>query len=212
MKLSFFPLPSVFFPGERVPLHVFEERYKQLIADCREYAYTFGMPVYIDNVLAYGTEMQLEEIMNTYDNGEMDIICSAKRVFKMVTFENQLANKLYAGGVVEFLENVDDGTAEQKQSVLGLIGQLYALMGVPLAALDKDRFTSFSLAHKVGLTLGQEHHLLQISHESGRLAFLEQHLRTTIPVLRAVNRTKETIELNGHFRNFDPLDFEDFKI
>ena len=53
MKLPFFPLQSVFFPGEKVPLHIFEERYKQLINDCRKEAITFGIPVYIDDNIAY---------------------------------------------------------------------------------------------------------------------------------------------------------------
>lgn len=38
MKLPFFPLQSIFFPGETVPLHIFEDRYKQLIKDCRDEA------------------------------------------------------------------------------------------------------------------------------------------------------------------------------
>ena len=59
MVLPLFPLQSVFFPGESVPLHIFEERYKQLIRDCRQEAQTFGIPVYIENTIAYGTEVQL---------------------------------------------------------------------------------------------------------------------------------------------------------
>ena len=43
MRLPLFPLQSVFFPGETVPLHIFEERYKELIQDCRNEAITFGM-------------------------------------------------------------------------------------------------------------------------------------------------------------------------
>ena len=46
MKLPLFPLQSVFYPGETVPLHIFEDRYKQLINDCRKEALTFGIPVY----------------------------------------------------------------------------------------------------------------------------------------------------------------------
>ena len=59
MKLPLFPLQSVFYPGETVPLHIFEERYKQLINDCRKEALTFGIPVFIDNGIKFGTEVQL---------------------------------------------------------------------------------------------------------------------------------------------------------
>ena len=100
MKLPLFPLQSVFFPGETVPLHLCEERYKQLINDCRDEAITFGIPVFIDNSVEYGTEVQLVEVVNTYDSGEMDVVCVARQVFKILTFDNEMEGKLYAGGIV----------------------------------------------------------------------------------------------------------------
>ncbi|MEL6917717.1 MAG: LON peptidase substrate-binding domain-containing protein [Bacteroidota bacterium] len=212
MKLPLFPLQSVFFPGERIPLHVFEERYKQLVNDCKEEAINFGIPVYIENTLAYGTEMKLEEIMNTYDNGEMDIICTAKRVFKVLTFDNQMGDRLYAGGIVEFLDILDDGQLSQKETVLKYIGELYGLMAVPLPDIAPEKFNSYTLIHKIGLSIGQEHDLLRMVRESERLSYIRTHLKTTIAVLKEVNRTKKIIDMNGHFRNFDPLDFKDFKI
>ena len=65
MKIPLFPLQSVFFPGETVPLHIFEERYKQLINDCQNESLTFGIPVFINNTIAYGTEVQLVEVVNS---------------------------------------------------------------------------------------------------------------------------------------------------
>jgi len=73
-------------------------------------------------------------------------------------------------------------------------------------------FNSYTLAHKMGLSFEQEYQLLQFASESERLQFIMNHLVTTIQVLNEVNRTKVLIELNGHFRNFDPLDFKAFKI
>ncbi|MCK5442184.1 MAG: LON peptidase substrate-binding domain-containing protein, partial [Maribacter sp.] len=87
MRLPLFPIKSIFFPGETVPLHIFEERYKQLIKDCRKEAITFGMPVYIHNQITYGTEAQLVEVVNTYEGGEMDVVCVGRQVFKINTFE-----------------------------------------------------------------------------------------------------------------------------
>lgn len=212
MKLPLFPLQSVFFPGESVPLHIFEERYKQLINDCRSEAITFGIPVYIENTIAYGTEVQLVEVVNTYEGGEMDILCIARQVFKVITFENMLEGKLYAGGIVQFLDNVNDAELKEKEAVLNDLKSLYGLMGVPLHPITADKFNSFMLAHKMGLSFAQEYQLLQLPLESERLSFIKAHLTATIHVLREVNRTKEIIDMNGHFRNFDPLDFKDFKI
>jgi len=64
MTLPFFPLKSIFFPGETVPLHIFEERYKQLIKDCQKEAITFGIPVFINNGIAYGTSFTLAVKLN----------------------------------------------------------------------------------------------------------------------------------------------------
>ncbi len=63
MKLPLFPLQSIFFPGETVPLHIFEPRYKQLINDCKNEAITFGIPVFINNGMQYGVEVQLVEVV-----------------------------------------------------------------------------------------------------------------------------------------------------
>lgn len=212
MKLPMFPLQSIFFPGETVPLHIFEDRYKQLIRDCRDEAITFGIPVYIHDSILFGTEVQLVEIVNTYENGEMDVTCVARQVFKVVAFENQMDNKLYAGGEVEFLENVHDVDDATKNEILGLIEALYNLMSVPFTPIAVTKFHSHVLVHKIGLSFDQEYELLQLSKESERLAFIKHHLVTTIAVLEEVNRTKQTIKLNGDFKNFDPLDFEDFSI
>ena len=53
---------------------------------------------------AYGTEVQLVEVVNTYEEGEMDVVCVARQVFKVMSFENSLDGKLYAGGNVQYLK------------------------------------------------------------------------------------------------------------
>lgn len=212
VKLPFFPLQTVFYPGETVPLHIFEERYKQLINDCRSEAVTFGIPVYINDRVDYGTEVQLVEVVTTYENGSMDIVCVARQVFKVISFESEMEGKQYAGGVVQFLDSVNDGEAQDKEEVLKKIKELYELMGVSFDPIPVDKFNTYMLAHKMGFSFDQEYELLKITKESERLAYILHHLTSTIGVLEQVDRTKAIIEMNGHFRNFDPLDFKDFQI
>ncbi len=212
MRLPLLPLQSVFFPGETVPLHIFEERYKQLINDCRQEAITFGIPVFINNTLVYGTEVQLVEVVTTYESGEMDVVCVARQVFKILSFENQLEGKLYAGGDVEFLDVENDADEELRNEVLLQLEKLYDLMDVPFTKTSPKQFNSYSLAHKMGLSFEQEYKLLQISNETDRLLFIKNHLKATTTVLSEVNRTKGIIEMNGHFKNFDPLDFKNFTV
>ncbi len=212
MKLPLFPLQSVFFPGETVPLHIFEERYRDLINDCRMEAITFGIPVYIDKKIEYGTEVQLVEVVNTYEGGEMDVVCVARQVFKVLTFENEMEGKRYAGGEIQFLDANNDADEVLRQDVLEKIEQLYVLMGVELPNVPSDKFNSYAFAHKMGLSFAQEYELLQLTNETERLNYIRLHLESTITILKQINNTKAVIEMNGHFKNFDPLDFEDFKV
>lgn len=212
MQLPLFPLKSIFFPGETVPLHIFEDRYKQLINDCRAEAMTFGIPVYINNKLEYGIEVQLVEVVTTYDGGEMDVTCVGRQVFKVLSFDNEMEGKPYAGGTVEFLQSDFDAEETLRLEVLGKIKVLYDLMGVKLPEIKVTKFNSYAFAHKMGLSFEQEYELLKLTNETVRLNYIKEHLDTTITVLNQINRTKDVIEMNGHFRNFDPLDFEDFKV
>lgn len=212
MKLPLFPLQSIFFPGETVPLHIFEPRYKQLINDCKDEAITFGIPVYINDGMQYGVEVQLVEVVTSYDSGEMDVVCVARQVFKLVSFEKQLVDKLYSGGVVELLAYDYKADEAFKAEVLSKLRDLYAIMEVPFSEASVAKFNSFTLAHKMGLSFEQEYALLQIPKEMDRLSFINDHLTITIGVLSEVERTRRTIELNGHFKNFDPLDFKDIEI
>ena len=211
MKLPLFPLQSIFYPGETVPLHIFEERYRQLIQDCRDEAITFGIPVYINKKIEFGVEVQLVEVVNTYEGGEMDGVCVARQVFRVLSFENTLDGKLYAGGIVEFLESDNDADPRLREQVLGKIKTLYELMSVELPEIPTEKFNSYAFAHKMGLSFDQEYQLLQLTNETARLMFIRDHLESTITVLEQINTTKAVIEMNGHFKNFDPLDFEDFK-
>ena len=212
MKIPLFPLQTVFFPGETVPLHVFEERYKQLIADCRAEALTFGIPVYINQSLAYGTEVQLRDVVNTYADGSLDVVCVARQVFEVVSFEPVMGDRLYPGGEVRFLDAINEAPPKLTDAVIEACRRLYELMDMPFGPIKREVFNSFTLAHKMGLSLQQEYSLLQISDETSRLLFVLQHLEETSRVLEELNRTRERIEMNGHFRNFDPLDFKDYRL
>lgn len=212
MNLPLFPLQSVFFPGETVPLHIFEERYKQLIADCQEEPQTFGIPVYINNTIAYGTEVQLKDVVTTYADGSMDVVCVARQVFRVRSFEPIWEDRLYPGGEVAFLEQIKDGSEEATQAVLDACRLLYDLMDLPFGPIKREVFNSFTLAHKMGLSFQQEYSLLKMPNEASRLEFILEHLVETAKVVDQLNKTRERIEMNGHFRNFDPLDFKDYKI
>ncbi|MDF9799957.1 Lon protease-like protein [Catalinimonas alkaloidigena] len=204
--LPLFPLNLVAFPGENVNLHVFEERYKQLINECLEKSHPFGIPAYIDKKLEYGTEMYVKKVVKRYEDGRLDITTRATRVFKVMSFNNPVGGKLYAGGDVFYLDNVQDGDLRLHTEIISLIKDLYNLMNVVKKVEVDEDITTFEIGHKIGLSQEQEYQLLQIERERDRQAMVIQHLKKTIPVLREVERTKERIRMNGHFKHFDSLD------
>lgn len=208
--LPMFPLEMVAFPREPLALHIFEERYQQLFKDCETSDITFGIPTYIDNTMAYGTEMQITDVVKRYPSGAADIICKGLRVFKLVNFYNTLGERLYAGGEVVFLEEDTNVDSQNRNDFISLLSEFYDELDIKTPELNITTITSFTLAHKMGLTLDQEYELLQITSENKRLIFLVGHLKTVLTSLKSVNRTKRLIELNGHFKNFDPLDFKDY--
>lgn len=211
-RLALFPLQSVVYPGENLALHIFEKRYKQLIQDCAATGKKFGIPVYVNNHLEYGTEMELSSIERNYESGARDIVCRGLRVFRIREFYHNEAGKYYAGGEVEFPEDRDDSTETLKNQLLDLIFELYVHLEVPRPIIDMPNFRSYTLAHKMGLSLEQEYSLLKLTSERARQEYLINHLLITIPIIQEMNRTKQVIELNGHFRNYDPLDFKEFRL
>ena len=211
-RLALFPLQNVVFPGENLPLHIFEERYKQLIEDCETSGITFGIPVYLNNRLEYGTEVELSEVVKSFPSGAKDVICKGLRVFRIREFDHKEKGKIYAGGDVEFRKDIDNGDEEQTTQLIDLIAELYVHLEVPPPKFDRRTFRSFTFAHKIGLSLQQEYTLLKQRSEKERLSYLINHLLITIPIVQEMNRAKYIIELNGHFRNFDPLDFREFRL
>ena len=211
-RLALFPLQSVVFPGENLPLHIFEERYKQLIRDCETTGENFGIPVFMDKRLEYGTEMELTRVVKKYSSGAKDVLCKGLRVFRIQGFEQHEKGKTYAGGDVEYIRDRNNYLEEQKTQLLELIFELYVHLEVPKPQVDYETFRSYTLAHKIGLSLQQEYALLKLPSEKKRQEYLINHLLITIPIVQEMNRTKQTIELNGHFRNYDPLDFREFRL
>ncbi len=205
--LPLFPLNLVAFPGETLNLHIFEDRYKELVNECLVQDIPFGVPSYVDNQIEYGTEVMIVEVVKKYDDGRMDITSQATRVFRVLSFDNPTMGKLYAGGSVIFLENEYDADNHSRPEMIALIQELFSVISMVDRIEIAEDITSFNIAHKIGMSLEQKYSLLQIERESERQQVIIQHLRDTIPVLREVEQTKERIRMNGHFRKYDPLDF-----
>lgn len=201
--LPLFPLNLVAFPGEKLNLHIFEPRYRQLINECLDNESTFGIPAYVNNSLpGYGTEMRVTELVTRYDDGRLDIRIHGIRVFRLLDFENPAPGKLYAHGEVHFYPK-PESTMPASPLLTDLVEKLYRLLKTdsPFNPASAQPY-SYQIAHGVGLSLEHEYELLTLESESERQDFLIEHLETVLPVVENMERTKERIRMNGDFREF----------
>jgi Lon protease-like protein len=207
--LPLFPLNVVVFPGEKLNLHIFEPRYKQLINDCVENDSTFGIPTYINNgVGLYGTEIKILHVEKKYETGEMDIRTQGMGIFKIIEFERTAPGKLYAGGKIEEVENLKDEDIVIKIQIREKLEELYTALGISNIFLElPEDFTSFDVAHHLGLNTEQEYTLLQCNSEALRQDMILQHLQQVLPIVAETERLKERVKLNGHFKNLTPPNF-----
>jgi Lon protease-like protein len=204
--LPFFPLKLVAFPGEDLNLHIFEPRYRQLIGDCLLHGINFGICVYIDKLMMYGTEVSVIEVSNVYEDGRMDIKTKGLRPFKMLSFRNPLSDRLYAGGEIDYLENNPSYDPALFSDYKSLLQQMLTLLGLK-DNLDLVNLDSFTYSHKIGLKLTDEFELLCLPSEEDRLLFLVAHLKTVLPIMQQMETARAKIKMNGHFKSLDPLDF-----
>ena len=206
MYLPFFPLQLVAFPGEALNLHIFEPRYRQLLADVEAGDLLFGICTYTDQLTGFGTAVRLEDITTRYEDGRLDIKTRGVQAFKILSFDNPMPGKPYAGGEISYLPSDSRvGSALQYEFVFYLKEVLFLLDYQ--TEVDLETVTSYTFAHKVGLSLEEELALLQLVSEEERVIYLIQHFKRMIPTMKAIQQAKEKIKLNGHFKHLDPLNF-----
>lgn len=203
-----FPLRLVAYPGETVNLHIFEPRYQQLINECLGDGTTFGLPTFLDDKLpGLGCEMRVTALVQRYDDGKLDIRTEGVRVFRIREMHNPAPGKLYAGARVEFWEKPEP-YAPVDPALVELAQRLYRILNAPLKAdPSAPQPYSFQIGHLVGLNIEDEYELLSIDTETERQAFLLAHLQHVLPVMEDMERTRQRIAMNGHFREFGALDF-----
>ena len=201
--IPLFPLSIVVYPEETLNMHIFEPKYKQLIKEAVEHKKPFGvLPVIDSQKQENGTLMEILEVTKTYVTGEMDIKTRGKKVFKILEHIEQVPDKLYNGAIVTYPENKLHGRKLLMNNLISLVKVLHDLLKVenPLSHTSKE-LKSYDIAHRVGLTLGQEYELLTFMEELHRQEYLKQHLAKVIPVVAEMEALKAKIKLNGHFKN-----------
>ncbi|MCC6761847.1 MAG: LON peptidase substrate-binding domain-containing protein [Chitinophagaceae bacterium] len=209
--IPLFPLELVSFPGEKLNLHIFEPRYKQLIGDCVAQGKPFGIIAVINNkLMEYGTLMQVAEVKKLYEDGRMDISTRATEVFQVLELVKELPDKLYSGAIVTYPQNEFVVNLPALQPVLRQIQQLLLMLESPKAFPKPDNeLCSYDVASMTGLSIEEAYDLLQLLREDQRVEYLRRHLQKVLPVVKEMELLKSKIKLNGHFRELRSLGFEE---
>jgi uncharacterized protein len=209
--IPIFPLGIVVYPGEKVHLHVFEPRYKQLINECRENKKPFGIPAVVNNRLQeMGTLVEIADIVQVYENGEMDIKTRGIRVFRVLEVIKSVPDKLYSGAIVNYPDNEEDaGNRELMQKVVNGVKELHRLLNISKDFRKPEtELKSYDVAHHAGLSLEEEYELLGLLKEIQRQEYIKRHLQKVLPMLLEMEQLKEKVKLNGHFRNLSAFDLD----
>ncbi|RYY85835.1 MAG: peptidase S16 [Chitinophagaceae bacterium] len=206
--IPIFPLSIVVYPDEQLNLHIFEARYKQLIAECYEAGRPFGIPTVINNQMQdFGTLVHVTELSKLYEGGEMDIRTKGEKVFRILEVVQEVPDKLYSGAIVNYPDTHENAKPEVIRNLVAAIRELHVVLKVNKDFKKEDsELRSYDLAHHVGLTLEEEYRLLNFLDERQRLEFLKQHVAKVLPLVAEMEKLKEKIKLNGHFRNVSGID------
>ncbi|MGN6419021.1 MAG: LON peptidase substrate-binding domain-containing protein [Pseudobacter sp.] len=209
--IPIFPLAVVVYPGEVMHLHIFEPRYKQLIRECQESGKPFGIPsVLSDKLQDMGTLVEVAEIVQEYQNGELDIRARGLKVFRVLEVIKKIPEKLYSGAIVSYPDNnVDMGNRMLMQKVVHGVKELHRMLNVSKDfRKSEEELRSYDVAHHAGLSLEEEYEVLGLMEELQRQEYIRRHLEKVLPMLMEMEQLKEKVKLNGHFRNLSAFDLD----
>ena len=188
-QLPLFPLPTVVFPGQALPLHIFEPRYRRLIAHCRETAAggTHGEGRFVvvlsdgPHLFTVGCAVEISRIATEYPDGRLDIVT---RGVQRVRIHRLLQNDPFSLAEVEELTDVDQIglDAKLREHVLALATRLTEeICEQPiLLAVPPEDSAAYRLAGLTDLDLAQRQHLLEELDENRRLVIVRDALQRSL--------------------------------
>jgi Lon protease-like protein len=199
-EFPLFLLPIVALPGELIPLHVFEERYKTLIGECIEKEREFGIVWLSDESLReVGCAARIEQVLERAEDGRLNVVVRGTRPFRVLERQSHLA---YPAGVVDFVED----RAEQPDLNLRTAAhKAYAALvkratDRELKEADLDEMSAYAMAATVDFGLDAKQGLLDMRSENARLRLVTRLFRAAMKRLDLVERAQERARSNGKIR------------
>lgn len=195
LTIPMFPLNMVLLPGETKTLHIFEERYKQLVSDCLDNEAHFGIPFMHQKSMGdYGVEVKISNVIKLYENGEMDIAIEAVRVFKIIEYSKVLTPKLYGAGVIQFEEEI----MEKPSHILQELTKEYMWVSqeniIPIDAFDNSNV--YGIARLLDLSAPEKYELIKAKSAINKEEYLKPKIKLFIHLIKTENELKSKFVLN----------------
>jgi Lon protease-like protein len=196
-ELGLFPLGLVLLPTERVPLHIFEPRYRELIGEClveeREFGLVFGDR---EGLRAVGTRAAVIEVVDEFPDGRLNIVIEGRERFRLVELTE---GRAFATGEVEPLPDEDAvSERQQRDSVLELYREVAELLEADVDEPDPDSgVLSFEIAARVDFGVERKQELLELTSEPERLKRVSDLLRQAIDGIKLERELAERASSNG---------------
>jgi Lon protease-like protein len=199
MKIPLFPLDVVLFPGASLPLHIFEERYKEMIGICIDEESSFGVVrAQQEGLAVIGCTARIVRVLHQYDDGRLDILCQGDERFEIEMLENSRA---FLEAEVDFFEDEGaEASREQREECAALHFEALELAGIGVAALplSLDRPVSFALASALPADLGFKQQLLSLRSDAERTERLRDFYQAVLPKLRVSACAAKATGQNGN--------------
>ena len=195
--LPLFPLQVVLLPGAQLPLHIFEDRYKEMIAEVLRDKLEFGVVLASEKgIVNTGCSATIDRVLKEYPDGRLDILTRGRRRFEVLLLNEE---RSFLRGAVEFFD--DDAEPEPPAPAdPDLIRNVLAGLN-ELESIDTgDPRLSFRLAQEVP-DLGFRQTLLSMRSESERMRQLAGFLPGFLERRRKAQHTKHIAGSNGHARH-----------
>lgn len=190
ITIPMFPLTLLPIPGELVPLHIFEPRYRELLQDCETTDMNFG--IYCNheiNKLKIGSLMKLESVIKRYPSGESDIIVRCTDTFYMERLYRTFPPKKYPGGDVRLNHvNISEIPAID-------LYELFLIYQSRRNLKNYNTVSTYQIAQDLSLDLVERYKFLT-SSAGKQQSFLVNQLKFQMHVLLQEEKSKDVYHLN----------------
>jgi len=204
MTLGLFPLNLVLFPEVRLPLHIFEPRYRALINECLERGSEFGINLIEEGRLhPVGCSAIVVDVTEKHPDGRLDIVVEGLRRYRLLEIVPS-ESPYTVGNVEEYLDTTDGCDQTLLEEVLAsynrIVTMVYGLAAQTLTVEDLSAAPSFDMAPKAGLTPMQRQMLLEVQDENTRLVLLREHYKDVMPAVTKADAIHRVIRNDGYLR------------